>query len=377
MALGAPARPGDLILLAGTRKGAFILTGDSTRNNWHTSGPFCPGSDVFHLVYDHRNGGQVLAAANHVIWGPQVEYSRDLGQTWAQAAEQPRFTGEGGATVNRIWHIEPGRETEPATLYLGVEPAALFRSRDGGDTWHEVTGLSNHPTRTEWNPGFGGLCLHSIGLDPQNADRMWVGISAAGVFRTDDGGQRWRPANRGVRADFDPANPLPEWGQCPHKVLPHPGAPGLLYQQNHCGVYRSSDYGDSWQDLSEGLPSRFGFVLGLHPTEPDTLYVLPEDEAIGTDVGGMLRYVSGAKCRVFRSRNGGRKWEPLTQGLPQQNAYLHTLREGMATDYLEPLGIYFGTVNGQIFHSRDDGDHWRLLVEHLPPINSVEVATVV
>ncbi len=376
MPLEIPARRDDLTLLVVTRKGAFVLTGGAARRNWQLSGPFSPGSDVFHLVYDPRNGGCLWAAANNVVWGPQLEFSQDLGRNWQQPTEQPRFS-DGDATVHRLWHIEPGRDDEADVMYIGVEPAALFKSTDRGDSWQEVAALSKHPTRQGWMPGFGGLCLHSIALDREQPERMWVGISAAGVFRTDDGGRSWQPTNRNVRADFNPADPLPEWGQCPHKLLSHPAAPGQLYQQNHCGVYRTANYGDEWADITEGLPSRFGFVLGLHSREPDTLFVLPEDEALGTDVGGGIRYVSGARFRVYRSRTGGLDWEPLTRGLPQKHAYLHVLREGMATDSLDPVGVYVGTVNGQIFYSRDEGDHWELLIDNLPPINSVEAATTV
>ncbi len=383
MTEGADARPGDLVVLVGTRKGAFILTANQSRRNWRLAGPYNPGTDIYHLVYDSRNGGRLLAASNSMWFGPQVEYSDNLGKTWEQASQQPRFADKpeyaehDGPTVNNVWHIEPGSDGEPGTLYAGVQPAALFKSKDGGLTWCEVAGLGRHPTRPEWMPGFGGLCLHSIALDRDSPERMWVGISAAGVFRTDDGGETWRPTNRGVRADFIPGDPLPEWGQCPHKLLTHPLAPGLLYQQNHCGVYRSDNHGDRWTDITEGLPSRFGFVLGLHPREPDTLFVLPEDEVLGTDVGGGIRYASGARFRVFRSRTGGQDWEPLTNGLPQEHAYIHVLREGMATDTLNPAGIYVGTVNGQVFYSRDEGDSWEIMVDNLPPINSVEVAVAV
>lgn len=380
MSQGSISQPGDILVLVGTRKGAFLLKGDGSRRDWSLSGPFNPGTDVFHLVYDTRSGGTIFSASNSMWFGPQIEYSRDLGETWEQAREQPRFTDKpeyaehDGATVSRIWHIEPGLDSQPETLYAGIQPAALFKSTDYGETWREVEGLGRLPSRDQWMPGFGGLCLHSIALDQQNSQRMWVGISAAGVFCTEDGGENWYPTNRGVRADFNPGDPLPEWGQCPHKLLSHPAHPGQLYQQNHCGVFRTDNFGQSWDDITEGLPSRFGFVAGIHPREPGTLYVLPEDEVQGTDVGGGIRYVSGAKFRVFRSRNRGQDWEPLTRGLPQENAYLHVLREGMATDLLEPVGVYVGTVNGQIFYSRDEGDNWELMVENLPPINSVEVA---
>ena len=233
------------------------------------------------------------------------------------------------------WHVEPGREPEPGVVYAGAEPASLFRSANGGDTWEEASALSAHPTRDQWQPGFGGLCLHSMVLDPVDTKRMWVGMSAVGVFRTEDGGESWNPMNKGVRADFLPDR-FPEFGQCPHKLLSHGSRPEVMYQQNHCGVYRSDDAGHEWRDVTGDLPSRFGFVLGLHAQDPDTIYVMPEDEATGEEVGGGSLFVSGARMRVFRSRTGGGDWEPLTRGLPQERAYLHWMREGMATDSLDP-----------------------------------------
>ncbi len=382
MAEGVPARRGDALLLVGTRKGAFILHSAPPRQDWRLYGPYSPGSDVFHLTYDARGGGRLFAATNSMWFGPQVEFSQDLGGSWEQAQAQPRFAGNAdndenaGPTVHRLWHIEPGRDTEPGTLYAGVAPAALFQSADDGVTWQEVTALSRHPTRDGWMPGLGGLCLHSIQTPAGQPNTMWVGISAVGVFRTDDAGESWQPANKGVRADFDPGNRYPEWGVCTHKLLSHPRRQNLLYQQNHCGVYRSDNGGREWQDITGDLPSRFGFVLGLDCHDPDTLFVVPEDTATLDDVGGGLRYVSHAKLRVFRSRDGGQSWTALTQGLPQENAYLHTLREGMATDTLEPAGVYLGTTSGQIFYSRDGGDRWELMIEYLPPINSLEAAIV-
>ena len=241
--------------------------------------------------------------------------------------------------------------------------------------WQEIRSVADHPTSRHWFPGMGGLCLHSMALDELNPARMWVGISAAGVYGTSDGGESWKPLNKGVRADFIPDEVDLEFGQCPHKLLGHLQKDGLLYQQNHCGTYRSDDGGKVWIDITDGLPSRFGLALGLHPHDPNTLYVLPEDNAIADDeVGGEFRIVSGNKFRVFRSRNGGGDGEALTNGLPQKNPYLHSMREGMATDNLDPCGVYVGTTNGQIFYSRDEGDNWELLIDNLPPINSVEVA---
>ena len=236
--------------MVGTRKGSFLVASNKDRRSWEVSGPHHSGGEVFHLTYDHRDGGAIHAAVNYMIWGPQIESSHDLGQTWTQSQEQPRFSGGGGETVKRLWHLEAGRDEEPGVIYCGVEPAALFRSEDSGATWQEVTSLSNHPTRDQWHPGLGGLCLHSMVLDPSDAGRMWVGISAVGVFGTSDGGKSWQTRNQGVRADFLP-DPNPEFGQCPHKVLSHPARPDVLYQQNHCGVYRSDDVGRQWQDVSE------------------------------------------------------------------------------------------------------------------------------
>ncbi len=360
-------------LLVGTRKGAFILTSDDSRKSWTTSGPFSAGGDVFHAVYDSRGNGSVWLAVNNPVWGAQLQVSHDLGETWSDPKQGPRFDPGNELTLNRIWHIEPGHQDEPNVMYAGAEPASLFKSKDGGDTWYEVTGLTDHPTRERWQPGFGGLCLHSMVLDPTAKERMWVGISAVGVFGTDDGGESWQTMNKGVRADFMPDR-FPEFGQCPHKMLAHPSSPDVLYQQNHCGVFRSDDRGGEWVDVSEGLPSRFGFVFGVHSQDPETIYVLPEDSAVGDETGGGMRYMSDARFRIYRSRNGGGDWEPLTDGLPQKNAYLHVMREGMATDSLDPCGIYVGTTTGQIFYSRDDGDSWDLLMDYLPPISSLECA---
>ena len=364
-----------LALMVGTRKGAVTVRGDADRERWDVGDLKCEGDDVFHLVYDRRNGN-MLAATNSMIWGPEVRTSPDLGETWSSAQGQPRFVGLDGRTVGKIWHIRPGRDRTPGVLYAGVDPAALFRSDDDGATWHEVAGLTGHPTRDTWEGGLGGLCLHSIVLHPEDDARMWVGISAVGVIGTEDAGESWQMMNKGVRADFLPER-FPEYGQCTHKLLSHPSRPDSLVQQNHCGVFRSECGGAKWEDVSPGLPSRFGFVVGLHSREPDTYYVVPEDKVMEDgEIGGNVRYVTDARFRVYRTRNGGRDWEALTNGLPQDRAYLHVMREGMATDTLDPCGIYVGTTAGQVFYSRDDGDSWQLLVENLPPINSVEVAVV-
>ena len=365
----------NVALLEGTRKGVFVLTSSADRKKWKLSEVQCRGGDVYHFVQDTRNGGAVYAAVNYTIWGAEIHVSHDLGETWTTAETPPKFTDRDGKTLNKIWHIKPGRASEPNVLYAGADPASLFRSDDGGMNWEEMRSVADHPTSGHWFPGMDELCLHSLALDERNPARRWVGISAAGVYGTSDGGESWKPLNKGVRADFITDGDDLEFGQCPHKLLAHPAKDGLLYQQNHCRTYRSDNGGKTWIDITEGLPSRFGLALGLHPHDPNTLYVLPEDNAITDgEVGGEFRIVSGNKFRVFRSRNGGGDWEALTNGLPQKNAYLHSMREGMATDNLDPCGVYVGTTNGQIFYSRDEGDNWELLIDNLPPINSVEVA---
>ncbi|MDA0769973.1 MAG: hypothetical protein BZY79_05585 [SAR202 cluster bacterium Casp-Chloro-G4] len=369
-------KSGDVVLLIGTRKGAFIFRSDEARKDWSSTGPHMPGSAIFHMTYDARGDGRTFAALNSMWFGPTIQFTDDFGETWENPEIQPSFVTRKDMTVKNLWHVEPGRENEPGVLYAGVDPASLFRSQDNGVTWGEVESLADHPTRKQWQPGLGGLCLHSIAVDPDNAKRMWVGMSAIGVFRTDDGGESWHPKNSGVRADFLPER-FPEFGQCTHKLLKPAALMDRLYQQNHCGAFRTDDAGENWTDITEGLPSRFGFVLGLHSQDPDTLYVVPEDQVLADgEVGGGYRIVSDAKFRVFRSRNGGADWTPMTRGLPQQHAYLHCMREGMATDPFESCGVYVGTTTGQVFYSRDDGDNWELLVDYLPPINSVECGVV-
>ena len=256
------AKKGDVLLMLGTRKGAFLMSSDASRKSWSFSGPHFAGSDVFHMAYDRRDG-TLFAAVNNIIFGAEVQRSTDLGLTWNGATRGLGFDADADLTLEKVWHVEPGTDSEPGVVYAGAEPASLFKSADGGDTWDEVTGLTAHRTRKHWQPGLGGLCLHSIVLDQRSSDRMWVGISAVGVFGTEDGGARWETLNKGVRADFLPKR-FPTFGQCPHKLLAHPAQPDVLVQQNHCGVFRSDSGGAEWTDVTEGLPSRFGFVLGLH-----------------------------------------------------------------------------------------------------------------
>ncbi len=295
--------------------------------------------------------------------GPGVAWTIDLGKNWHRPKEPPRFEKHAGLSVKRIWHIRPGRPHEDGTLYLGVEPGALFVSRDGGETFQANRALVAHPTRSQWEPGAGGLCLHSIVLDPKNPKRMHVAISAAGVFRSEDGGDSWRPMNKNVRADFLP-NKFPEVGQCAHKLVAHPERPDVLFQQNHCGTYRLDPGREEWTDICDGLPSRFGFPIAVPPHKPETIYVVPEesDEA---------RMSPNGEFAVYRSDNSGRNWRKLTEGLPTKHAYLVVLREALSTDTFDPGGIYLGTNTGQIFYSRNDGTSWKLMADYLPPVLSV------
>ncbi|MCY4475925.1 MAG: exo-alpha-sialidase [Chloroflexi bacterium] len=375
MASGLPPKQGDILVLVGTRKGAFVFSAGPSRDNWEMTGPYWPGSDVFHAVYDARGDGRLWVVRNDPVFGSEIHRSDDLGVTWENARQGPQVTSTEEVKLNSLWHVTLGADDEPDVVYAGAEPATLFKSEDAGGSWHEIAGITSHPTRERWEGGFGGMCLHSIVQDPTSADRMWVGISAAGVFGTDDGGMSWQPLNKGVRADFMPET-YPEVGQCPHKVVMHPAKPQTLYQQNHCGVFRSDDGGREWLDISEGLPSRFGLPMAIHGQDPDTVYVLPEDKAVGDQLGGGMRFVTDAKFRPFRSSDSGRNWEPLTMGLPQKNAYLHAMRDGMATDAIDPCGVYIGTSTGQLFFSKDEGDSWELLADYLPPINSVETGTI-
>ena len=370
MALGEGGSKGDVVVLVGTQKGAFLVWADQKRKKWRIDGPHFPGESVYAMAFDQRGGRRrILAGTGTMHWGSVLRSSDDLGKTWtAPDRKNVRFPEASGLALAQIWQITPARASQPDLVYCGVEPAALFESRDAGDSWTPVEGLLNHEHRAQWMPGGGGLCLHTIIVDPSNEKRMLIAISTGGVYRTDDGGRSWQPRNNGVRAEFLP-NKQPEFGQCVHKVVHHPSQPERLFLQNHWGLYRSDDWGDSWTDIANGVPSDFGFAMVTHPHDPDTVYIVPlqSDE---------FRIVPEAKLRVYRTRDAGASWHPLGDGLPQEKAYESVLRDGLAADTHEDAGIYFGTRSGKLFASSDAGDHWMPIIETLPPICCVKAAVI-
>ena len=357
---------GDVLLLVGTTKGAFLVWSDGSRKRWHLDGPHFRGESVYALALDDRGRRRrVLAATRSFHWGSVIRMSDDFGRTWtAPDRQNVRFPADSGLALVQIWQVCPGPPTEPDVLYCGVEPAALFRSRDAGETWSVVDGLLSHEHRPQWQPGGGGLCLHTIVFDPADSRRMLVAISTGGVYRSDDGGQSWRPRNVGVRAEFLP-NKHPEFGQCVHKVVHHHSRPERLFLQNHWGLYRSDDWGDSWQDVANGVPSDFGFAIEMHPHDPNTVYVIPLES-------DQFRCVPEAKLRVYRTGDAGASWQPLGRGLPQRDAFETVLRDALSADTLEPAGIYFGTRNGKLFGSADAGESWREIAGGLPSIVCVK-----
>ncbi len=356
-----------LVVLIGTRKGAFILAGDPDRRDhgeaWHLTGPLCEGWPINHFRFDPASGA-LLAGGGSPWYGAAVWRSDDLGASWTHSSQGLTY-GDEGPAMRSVWHVEPVGDT----LYAGVEPAGLFRSVDGGSTWTHVEGLTNHPSRPTWQPGNGGLICHTILAHPTDPERMWVAISSVGCFATEDGGATWEARNNGVRADFMP-DPYPETGQCVHKMVLAAGVADRLYQQNHCGTYRSDDAGRTWICLDEGLPSTFGFPIVAHPSDPDTVFTIPLN---GADRG---RFVPGARLAVWRTTDAGAHWGALRDGLPGADAYVGVLREAMARDDLQPFGLYFGTSTGQLFASADEGSSWRQIADYLPPITSVETALV-
>jgi len=365
-----PVRDGDVLLAVGTMKGLFLFASGKARGKWRAAGPFFPGSSVYGAGFDGRAGRHRLwAAPSSMHWGAELCFTDDFGRTWTRPAEPlVRFPEAAGASLKNIWQIAPGRADEPDTLYCGVEPSALFVSRDAGATWKLNDGLWNHPHRARWNPGGGGLCLHTVLVDPTVRGRLTVASSTGGVYRSDDGGKTWNVKNRGVRAEFMP-DQYPEFGQCVHKVVHHAGRPGRLFLQNHWGLYRSDDGGDSWKDIANGVPSDFGFCLGIHPRDPDTAFIVP----LHSDG---FRCTPDGKLRVYRTRDAGASWKPMMRGLPQKDALETVLRDAMSVDGLDPAGVYFGTRSGRLYGSPDEGTSWELLREGLPPVVCVKAAIV-
>ena len=389
-------------VLAGTRKGAFILTADGKRDKWEVSGPHFAGWEMYHMKGSPVDPNRIYASQTSGWFGQMIQRSDDGGKTWHQPGVQPapptepgqlpkpasnKFVYDSAAApmtthqwydgtqhpweFKRVWHLEPSL-TDPDTVYAGVEDAALFRSTDGGVSWHELPGLRGHGTGPKWQPGAGGMCLHTVILDPSSrtpeTQRIYIAISAAGAFRTDDGGKSWKPINKGLYSKYIP-NPTAEIGHCVHHIAMNPKRPGVLFMQKHWDVMRSDDAGDNWKKVSGNLPTDFGFVIDVNTNEPETIYVVP----IKSD---SEHFVHEGKLRVFRSRTGGNDWEPLTKGLPQKDCYVNVLRDAMAVDSLDKCGVYFGTTGGQVYCSNDAGDSWAAIVHDLPAVLSVEVQTL-
>jgi serine/threonine protein kinase len=363
----AQVKRGDFLLLVGTTKGAFILRSNAQRSRWDVGGPYFHGHNVYAMAYDARGGRHRIWASTQSYWGTLLRSSDDFGKSWTNPRQAPiRFPSEAGVSLKNIWQITPGRHEEPDVLYCGVEPAALFESRDAGETWSLVRGLFDHPHRPRWMPGNGGLALHSIVLDPTNAQRMYVAISSGGVYKTCDGGASWTAQNRGIRAMFMP-DKYPEFGQCVHKIALHPARPERLFLQNHWGLYRSDDGAESWTDIANGVPSDFGFAVLMHPRNPDCVYIIPVES-------DEFRCACDGRLRVYRTRTAGASWEPLMRGLPQKRAYETVLRDALAADSFDPAGIYFGTRSGQLFGSQDEGRTWKKILEGLPAVVCVRSA---
>ena len=364
------AKKGDVILMVGTMKGAFVLRSNGARKKWDVGGPYSVGSPVYAMAFDQRKGRHRLWWSQQSFrWGTVLCSSDDYGKTITEPeAYSVKFPVESKLTLKNIWQICLGRADEPDTLYCGVEPAALFESQDAGQTWSPVQGLLEHPHRDRWLPGGGGMCLHTILPDPASPKRMFIAISTAGTYRTDDGGKTWTARNQGVRAVFLP-DKYPEFGQCVHKMVQHPAQPQRLFLQNHWGLYRSDDGGNSWKDIANGVPSDFGFSMAIHPHDPDTVYIVPieSDEYRCTPEG---------KMRVYRTQNAGESWEPLVRGLPQKNALETVLRDCLATDTCNSAGIYVGTRSGKVYGSSDEGKSWQVVIEGLPAVVCVRAAVV-
>lgn len=362
-------------LLVGTRKGAFVLTSDGKREEWQIEGPHFGGWEIYHMKGSPVDPNRIYASQSTGWFGQVMRRSDDGGKTWEKVGNEFEYAGDPGThqwydgtehpwEFARVWHLEPSLD-DPDTVYAGVEDAALFRSHDAGQTWQEMPGLRGHDTGENWAPGAGGLCLHTIILDPNNAERMFVAISAAGAFRSDDGGESWRAINKGLHSEYMP-DPTAEVGHCVHRLAMHPSRPEVLFMQKHWDVLRTDNAGDEWREISGNLPTDFGFAIDVHAHDPETIYVVP----IKSD---SEHYPPEGKLRVYRSRSGGDEWEELMDGLPERNYYNNVLRDAMAVDSLDPCGIYFGTTGGDVFGSSDGGDSWQPIAQGLPRVMSVEI----
>ena len=365
-------------VLVGTHKGAFVLTSDQKRQDWDVKGPHFAGWEIYHMKGSPVDSNRVYASQCSGWFGQLIQRSNDGGKTWEPVGNKFVYDGVPGTHLwyddtphpwefKRVWHLEPSL-TDPDTVYAGVEDAALFRSTDAGQTWQELPGLRRHDSAPRWHPGAGGMGLHTILQDPTDQERMFIAISAAGVFRTDDAGETWQPMNRGLKAPYLP-NPDAEVGFCVHHLAMHPSRPDVLYMQLHWDVMRTDNSAESWQEVSGNLPTDFGFPIEVHAHQPETIYVVP----IKSD---REHYPPDGRLRVYRSRKGGNEWEPLTNGLPQRDCYVNILRDAMAVDTLDPCGVYFGTTGGQVYASVDDGDSWTPIARDLPAVFSVEVQTL-
>ena len=365
-------------VLVGTRKGAFIMTSDEKRKKWDIHGPHFPGWEIYHLKGSPAHPDRLYASQTSSWFGQVIQRSDDGGKTWEQVGNKFAYDGVPGThqwydgtphpwEFKRVWHVEPSLK-DPDTVYAGVEDAALFRSTDGGATWAELAGLRGHGSGPHWTPGAGGMGLHTIILDPKDAKRLFIAISAAGAFRSDDAGVSWKPINKGLHSQYIP-EPTAEVGHCVHRIAMHPSRPKTLFMQKHWDVLRTDDAGENWREVSGNLPTDFGFVIDVHAHEPETIYVVP----IKSD---SEHFPFDAKLRVYRSKRGGDEWEPLTKGLPQKDCYVNVLRDAMAVDKLDDCGVYFGTTGGQVYASADSGDSWAPIVRDLPSVLSVEVQTL-
>jgi len=365
-------------VLVGTRKGAFVIESDGARKNWKVSEPHFAGWEVFHLKGSPLDPNTIYASQTSGWFGQKIQKSEDGGKTWEPVGSEFLYDGPTGNHMwydgtqhpwefKRIWHLEPSI-VDPAIVYAGAEDAAMFRTTDGGKSWHEMAGLRNHPSGPKWQPGAGGMGLHTILQDPKNPQRLFIAISAAGTFRSDDGGESWKPINKGLVSNFMP-EPEAEVGHCVHRIAFHPSNTNVLFMQKHWDVMRSDDAGENWYEVSGNLPTDFGFPIDVHAHDPQTIYVVP----IKSD---SEHFPPDGKLRVYRSKSGGNEWEALTKGLPQEDCYVNVLRDAMAVDQLDKCGVYFGTTGGQVYASADGGDSWDAIVRDLPAVLSVEVQTL-